>query len=748
MVLNVVREAEGAGGAAGGAAPRTALWLVPVADIGGVARHVLDVSRTGVPGWRIVVLCPPGELAERLRRSGRPVVAAPFGPEAGFAASVRSLRGAMRLVRPSVVHAHLGYADVVAAAVLAVDRRVRLVTTEHGIARDDLVYHGTPLRARAKAALHALRLRRADAVLAVSEATRDALVDKWRPRREVLLVRNGVDRGPQRRRARPGQAPHFLSLSRLSPEKNLPALLEAFAIVRRSRPGATLEIAGTGPQEELLRRTASRLGIAEAVALPGFTDPVEAMARADALVQLSVWENASYTLLDAAAAGLPAVATRVGGNPEILDGRRLVDLAEPGGAPEPGEVAERMLEALQEPPAPLPECWPDVAGMCARIAEVYAGLELRPQPAARPAAGRTSGGPGAPAAGETVVAANNGRIGGGEVMQLSIAAALRELGRPVRVVGPVEPGELVAAARERGLPVTAIPGRGRAGYMLGLRRWARRNRPALFWANGLVPAAATAGLPRRVVHLHWWADGANGLLARIARVGALAAFVPSRAMAERIPGTRVLANWGRPVETPPRAERADGRVRVGFLGRVSTGKGADVLARAVAELLGRGMDLELVVAGEVRFDDESAQGPVREAFAALGERCRTLGWVEPAELLGQVELLVVPSTQDEPFGLVTLEAMSAGVPVVVSDAGAIPEVVGPGYPWVFRAGDAGDAAERIAEAVRALPAEELVRRNLRRWHERYSPEAGRGRLARALAGLPAPRTAPPEGDTT
>ena len=45
---------------------RTALWVVPVSDLAGVARHVLDVAGAGLPGWRLTVLAPPGPLPDRL----------------------------------------------------------------------------------------------------------------------------------------------------------------------------------------------------------------------------------------------------------------------------------------------------------------------------------------------------------------------------------------------------------------------------------------------------------------------------------------------------------------------------------------------------------------------------------------------------------------------------------------------------------------------------------------------------------
>ena len=49
-----------------GSRDRIALWCVPVADLGGVARHALDAARAGNPGWRLVVLCPEGRWKEWL----------------------------------------------------------------------------------------------------------------------------------------------------------------------------------------------------------------------------------------------------------------------------------------------------------------------------------------------------------------------------------------------------------------------------------------------------------------------------------------------------------------------------------------------------------------------------------------------------------------------------------------------------------------------------------------------------------
>ncbi|NYE35794.1 glycosyltransferase involved in cell wall biosynthesis [Nocardioides cavernae] len=338
-----------------------------MSDLAGVARHVLDVARAGIPGWRLVVVAPPGALPTRLREVGAEVREAPLGPDHGLRSSVAALREAVRDVRPAVVHSHLAHADIVAA--LAVGRGPRLVTTEHGIARDDLVYHRSSTRTRVMAAAHTARLRRFHAAIAVSRATAEAMADKWRTRREVVVVPNGVDPVTAPPRA-PGL--RILSLARLSPEKRLPALLDGFAALHATHPDARLTLAGVGPEEPVLRARVERLGLGAAVSLPGFVDPEPAMAEHDVLAMLSVWENCSYALLDAATRGMGVVASAVGGNPEILPPTSLVD------AEEPDAVAAALAgQGLDLTTRPALEGWPSVADMCERIAATYASTGVR-----------------------------------------------------------------------------------------------------------------------------------------------------------------------------------------------------------------------------------------------------------------------------------------------------------------------------------------------------------------------------------
>lgn len=328
------------------------------------------------------------------------------------------------------------------------------------------------------------------------------------------------------------------------------------------------------------------------------------------------------------------------------------------------------------------------------------------------------------------IATNNADVGGGEVMLLAIADAARELGCPPEVVAP-DGSEIARAAQAAGHDVVLLRADGRPEWMRALRRWDRRHRRGVLWCNGLVPAAATAGRRGRVVHLHRIPDGGQRLLLPVARAGASMTVVPSRFMASRVRGARVLHNWSEPRAVTRAADPT--LPRVGFLGRLSPDKGILQLAEAMHAV----PDAELVIAGEARFVAAGDSASVEAALAGLGTRARRRGWVDPAEFLGQVDVLAVPSTWPEPFGLVVTEAMAAGLPVVVSDAGALPEVVGSAHPWVARAGDVGHLAMTIRTALDASADERdrVVAAARRRWEDHFSPQAGKHRIASVLGEL-------------
>ncbi|MEA2484847.1 MAG: hypothetical protein QOC55_2794 [Thermoleophilaceae bacterium] len=335
--------------------------------------------------------------------------------------------------------------------------------------------------------------------------------------------------------------------------------------------------------------------------------------------------------------------------------------------------------------------------------------------------------------GRLSIAANRGDIGGGELMLLRLAPALRDLGYDVTVVAPTTPGDLAHEASARGLRVEALPCRDRVGYARALRHWDRA-REGLLWCNGLLPAWATSGRPGRVVHLHQQPLGWQQPLAVVARRGALVTVVPSAYLSAQVPGSVVLPNWTDEIGLVPRVTQT-GRpdlVTIGALGRIGVEKGTIVLAQA-CRLLDAGLRarMRLVIAGDDRFVPARDQVRVAEALDSAGVAVERPGWVAPRAFFADVDLAVFPSVRPESFGLTAAEGMAAGRPVVVSDAGGLPEVVGPQHPWVAARGDAVALAAVVRRAVDALPATEVVLEQRHRWEQHFSPGAGH----RGLAGL-------------
>lgn len=334
-------------------------------------------------------------------------------------------------------------------------------------------------------------------------------------------------------------------------------------------------------------------------------------------------------------------------------------------------------------------------------------------------------------------ATNNGDIAGGEVMLFAMATAARELGCDVTIVAPSHPADVLDQARAQGFRSIEIRGADRPAYVAGLRAWDAHDRKGLLWCNGLLPSFATAGHRNRVVHIHQEPRGkAQDLYFRAARVGARRVFVPSLTMSSKVPGSVALPNWNPEVILPDGPHKRSPRGAVlGFMGRHSTDKGLDVLAHSLAKLDKQHHDqYRLILAGDPRFVPDADHAVVKAALRPIEHLVDHAGWLSRADFFESIDLAVFPSVWDEPFGLVVSEAMSAGVPFVISDAGALPEVAGPAYRWVAKAGNAASLAATIERALAEIGPSD-VDASFRRWEQEYSPEAGRRRLADQLASL-------------
>lgn len=335
--------------------------------------------------------------------------------------------------------------------------------------------------------------------------------------------------------------------------------------------------------------------------------------------------------------------------------------------------------------------------------------------------------------------ANQGPIGGGEVMLLHIAEAVRRSGRRALVVAPAAEPDTLMRARREGFETRGIPGSGRAAYLAGLRRWARREgRSMRLWCNGLLPVVATGGLQHRIAHLHQVPAPRLRALAALGGRGVDRLIVPSEFVARSVRGAEVFPNWTDDLGASTRLRRRQPSetTRIGIIGRLTEDKGIADLIPA-CEDLASDQSIELVLGGETRFGSTREAARIEGLLSNASVRILRLGWTTPGSFFDAVDIAVVPSNWGEAFGLVASEAMSAGARLVVSDDGALPEVVGHDYPLIHRAGDAADLADclRRAAALTQGEAERLISQSRRRWESLHSPAAGAVRVGALLTEL-------------
>ena len=157
-----------------------------------------------------------------------------------------------------------------------------------------------------------------DAVVTVSQAVANRVVDG--PSR-VIYAGVAVPPGdPAALRPRPTSELILGTAGRLVELKGIEYLFRAVAALRREFPALRVEIAGSGPERQKLETAAARSGLGDCVAFLGWVrDLTSVLPRWDVFVMPSLEEGFPIAALDAMAAGLPVVATSVGGVPELIE---------------------------------------------------------------------------------------------------------------------------------------------------------------------------------------------------------------------------------------------------------------------------------------------------------------------------------------------------------------------------------------------------------------------------------------------
>ena len=299
------------------------------------------------------VLFNDGRLAAELRAIG---VAVTVIDETRTSA-LRILSRLTRLMtfeRFDVVHTHR-YKDTVLGALAARFAGVpHVVRTVHGLHEPATGW--AALKLRVYEALDMLALRRlADVVVAVSSHMAEQLRQSGYRPSMVTSIHNGINplqpaapATSARVRRELGISPHALVIGtagRLVPVKGQADLIRAMARILPTMHAARLLIAGEGPLQDDLVALAARLGITDACVFAGHrADVHDVLAAMDIFVLPSLSEGIPMALLEAMSLGVPVVATRVGGMPEVVQHRATGLLVPPG---DDGALADACLELAQ-----------------------------------------------------------------------------------------------------------------------------------------------------------------------------------------------------------------------------------------------------------------------------------------------------------------------------------------------------------------------------------------------------------------
>ncbi len=310
-----------------GDVPRNILLVITTSDVGGtesfLANLTLGLDRAHFAPT-VCSLCPVGRAGERIAAGGLPVVSLDMSPTAR---PLELVSGVVRLARMlerleiDLVQALLYRANMMAALSGRLARRpVAVVAGQRSL---------TPMTGRRAALGVRLTRRFAGATVAVSEAVKAEIVaGEGLDGDRVAVIGNGVDH----RRFRPGDSTAARArlgldsaaivvggVGRLAASKGFEHLIEAVAAAKGA-PRIELALVGDGPRRQALESLARRLGIAGRVRFLGRRGDLERIYPAfDVFALSSLREGSPNVLFEAMSCGLAAVATDVGGVPEIVE---------------------------------------------------------------------------------------------------------------------------------------------------------------------------------------------------------------------------------------------------------------------------------------------------------------------------------------------------------------------------------------------------------------------------------------------
>jgi glycosyltransferase involved in cell wall biosynthesis len=270
---------------------------------------------------RIIALAPLGPMGREAQLAGIPTDSLELRRNFGLVPRLFRLRRQILAWRPDVVHSHMVHANLIARALRLVTPMPALISTIHS--SND----GGRLRMTAYRLTNGL----VDRCTIISRLAAERYVAIGAvPASRLEVVPNTVDtqrfhrlphaRAAIRRELGLGEEFVWLAVGRFEEAKDYPTMIAAFARLATDRRDARLLLVGTGSLQPEVERLVREAGLADWIRFLGVRrDVPELMSAADGYVLSSAWEGMPVVLLEAAAMGLPVVATRVGGISEVVE---------------------------------------------------------------------------------------------------------------------------------------------------------------------------------------------------------------------------------------------------------------------------------------------------------------------------------------------------------------------------------------------------------------------------------------------
>jgi glycosyltransferase involved in cell wall biosynthesis len=310
-------------------------------EMGGLEKLLVEFARHADRDrleLRFFSLTTRGALADEIEAAGWPVTA--LHVPAGFRPRiVLDLAALFQQWKADVVHTHDDRPCIYGAPAARLAGVRRVIHTRHG---------RSPLLTRRQKLLVRLAARLTDRFVCVSKDAAELTVRQGIARRRVQTVWNGIDL-EHFAYAGPCSGGPLVAVARLSPEKGIEHLVRAIGIATRECPSIQAEIAGDGPCMADLAGLRQDLGLTGRVRFLGQVGDVPGLlTRAGMFVLPSLSEGISLTLLEAMACGLPVVATRVGGNCEVVQPNET-GLLVPAG--DPAALAAALVQVWNDPAA-------------------------------------------------------------------------------------------------------------------------------------------------------------------------------------------------------------------------------------------------------------------------------------------------------------------------------------------------------------------------------------------------------------